>query len=244
MGEVSGQRIRIFVVDDHPVVTHGFPGVLADEHATDIAIIGTANSVEAAFAAIEAQLPDVVVSDMMFGRQPRGLDLLGSIRALPRPPAVLFYSGFPAPSFVAKALESGAAGYISKEEPDSILIEAIRKAAAGRRAFDPPMMAAARHAAQPPSERELEVIRLVAAGRSNDEIGMALSVTTRTVEGVLRRIYQRYELGGARHLAAFALEQGWLLGDHLPSVAPPDGAPRRRPMPSRRMDDRGRGGRR
>jgi DNA-binding NarL/FixJ family response regulator len=121
-------------------------------------------------------------------------------------PAVVVLSAYDYPQYADAALRLGAAGFVVKSAPLEELVDAIKRAAAGGMAFgvrpgrDRPRV----------SPRELEVVRLVVDGRSNDEVGAALGIGVKTVETHLRRLFERFEIRSRTELAARALREGWL----------------------------------
>ncbi len=109
-------------------------------------------------------------------------------------PAVVLLSSFDYPAFHAFAMERGAAGYLLKTAPVAEILDAMRIAASGRTAFTPHDLRSARSVLRSPSDRDLAVIRLLMAGRSNDQIGAELAIEPRTVESHLRRLFARYSV--------------------------------------------------
>ena len=208
--------IRVAIVDDHPVVREGTAALLAAQPG--LVIVGTAASLAEAAPLLDAARVDVLLLDIRLGSD-SGLTLLaggggadrsaeagGRATGAPRP-AVVVLTAYDYPQYAAAALRLGASGFVVKTAPVAELVEAIRSAAAGGLAFgrkpDP-------SAGAPLSHRELEVVRLVVDGRSNDEIGAELGITTKTVEGHLRRLFERLEVQSRTELATRALREGWL----------------------------------
>ncbi len=200
--------IRVAVVDDHPATAEGLASLLAA--SADIEVVGTARDIRGARDLIRATTPDVVLCDIELGGGGRGFELLEAQlpdeRAMP---AVVFFSAYDYPAFRALAMERGAAGYLVKTAPVVEILEAIRIAAAGRTTFTSHDLRAARSAPRPPSGRELEVIALIVAGRSNDEIAAQLAIETSTVESHLRRLFARYSIDNRTSLAMLAVRMGW-----------------------------------
>ncbi len=136
---------------------------------------------------------------------------LGLPREIDDPaPAILFFTSYDYPSFVRTALEGGAAGYMLKSAPIAEVVAAVRTVAAGGSMFAMRDLRRARSALRIPSDRELEVIRLVAVGRSNAEIGTALEIAERTVESHLRRLFSRYAVDSRTALTLAAVRMGWI----------------------------------
>lgn len=201
--------IRVAVVDDHPATSEGLASLLAA--SADIEVVGTARDIPGARDLIRAATPDVVLCDIDLGAGNRGFELL---EAQPPDegtmPALVFFSAYDYPAFRALALDRGAAGYLLKTAPVAEILDAIRAAAAGRTTFTSGDLRAARSALRPPSGRELDVIGLIVAGHSNDEIAAQLAIGPRTVESHLRRLFARYSVYNRTSLAMLALREGWM----------------------------------
>lgn len=201
--------IRLAVVDDHPVVSEGLASLLAA--SPDIDLVGTAGAIRAARELIRSAKPDVVLCDIELGGGERGFELLEAwLPDEEAMPAVVFFSAYDFPAFHVLAMERGAAGYLLKTAPLAEILEAIRRAAGGGTSFTSRDLRAARSAARPPSSRELEVIGLIVAGHSNDEIAAQLAMGPRTVESHLRRLFGRYSVYNRTALAMLAVREGWI----------------------------------
>ena len=199
-GPAGAGPIRVAIVDDHPVVREGTAALLGAQPG--LQIVGTAASLDEAAPLLDPARVDVLLLDIRLGAQ-SGLTLLAA--ATPRP-AVVVLTAYDYPQYAAAARRLGAAGFVVKTAPVAELVEAIRCAAAGGLAFG----CAPDAAAATLSRREREVVRLVADGRSNDEIGAALGITTKTVEGHLRRLFERLGAQSRTELATRAVREGWL----------------------------------
>lgn len=200
----SAQPIRIAIVDDHPVLREGTAALLAAQPGLEVA--GVASSLDEAEALVAASPVDVVLLDIRLGTDSGLRWLTAADSASPRP-AVIVLTSYDYPQYAEAALRLGASGFVLKTAPIAELLDAIRRAAAGGLAFvvRPGRIAAARL-----SERELDVIRLVADGRSNDEIAARLGIGPKTVESHLRRLFERFDLASRTELATRALREGWL----------------------------------
>ncbi len=194
------RRIRVAVVDDHPLVREGTAALLAAE--PDLEIVGTAGTLDEASALVASSGPDVVILDIRLG-QDSGLRLLSGGEG----PAIVVVTSYDYPQYVEAALRLGAAGFVLKTAPVAELVDAIRRAAAGGLAFGSRPRAGA---ALLLTARELEVVRLVVEGRSNDEIGVSLGIGAKTVESHLRRLFERFGAASRTELATRALREGWL----------------------------------
>ena len=195
--------IRVAIVDDHPVVREGTAALLAG--VPGLCIAGTAGSLEDAAPLLAPAAVDVLLLDIRLGSK-SGLELLGGGSARRNLPAIVVLTAYDYPQYAAAALRLGASGFVLKTAPIPELVDAIRKAAAGGLAFG------VRPVGRGPglTAREREVVALVVEGRSNDEIGAALGITSKTVEAHLRRLFDRLGLQSRTELATRALREGWL----------------------------------
>jgi len=195
--------IRLIVVDDHPVVREGTAALLAGHVGIDV--VGTAESVDQAVALIGRVDADVLLLDIRLGSD-SGLRLLGG--GTPDRPAIIVLTSYDYPQYAEAAFRLGASGFVLKTAPIAELLDAIRRVAAGGLAFSVRPRSGA--AVGRLSERELDVVRLVVDGRSNDEIAVRLGIGPKTVESHLRRIFERFDLASRTELATRALREGWL----------------------------------
>jgi DNA-binding NarL/FixJ family response regulator len=195
-------EVRVIVVDDHPVVREGTASLLAAQPG--IAVVATAGSTDEAREAIGRVEADVLLLDIRLGSD-SGLRLLGDAT---NGPAIIVLTAYDYPQYAEAALRLGASGFVLKTAPIADLLDAIHRVAAGGLAF------AVRPAAGLPgkhlSQRELDVVRLVVDGRSNDEIGARLGIGPKTVESHLRRLFERFDVASRTELATRALREGWL----------------------------------
>jgi DNA-binding NarL/FixJ family response regulator len=200
---VTGTRIRVAIVDDHPALRDGTAVLLEREGLDVIASAGTLAEARTLLSG-EAR-PDVLVLDIRLAEE-RGLELLQAGGGASDRPAIVVWTGFDIPQYASYALRAGAAGFVLKTAPLSELVEAIRVAAAGGVRFS--HMPAAEGLGLTPRERE--VVAYVVAGLGNDEIAGRLGVSARAVEGHLTRLYERHDLRSRAELVARAVQHGWL----------------------------------
>jgi DNA-binding NarL/FixJ family response regulator len=200
--------IRIAIVDDHPVLREGTAALLAAQPGLQVA--GVASSLDEAQALVASTPVDVVLLDIRLGTDsglrwltPEGQEASDRAR-----PAVVVLTSYDYPQYAEAALRLGASGFVLKTAPIAELLDAIRRAAAGGLAFGvrPGRGAAIARL----SGRELDVVRLVVDGRSNDEIASRLGIGAKTVESHLRRLFERFDLASRTELATRALREGWL----------------------------------
>jgi DNA-binding NarL/FixJ family response regulator len=215
VNEPTQAPIRVAIVDDHPVVREGTAALLAGVNG--LTVVGTAGSTEEAGPLLDPSRVDVVLLDIRLGSS-SGLKVMASgapARARsgaewagrsPSLPAMVVLTAYDYPQYVAAAMRLGAAGFVLKTAPIAELVQVIRKAAAGGVAFAvrPP------RAAPTFTARELEVVRLVVEGRSNDEIAAKLGIAAKTVEAHLGRMFERLGIVSRTELATRALREGWL----------------------------------
>ena len=204
-------RIRLAIVDDHPVVREGTAALLAAQPGFEIA--GTAGTMDEARALVRRGDVDVLLLDIRMGTE-SGLHLLtdgtggaDAVGGEPRRPAIIVLTAYDYPQYAEAALRLGAAGFVLKTAPLRELFDAIERAAGGGLAFAVRPAAGSRPRLSP---RELDVVRLVVDGLTNDEIGVALRIGARTVETHIARVFERFGVVSRTELAARALREGWL----------------------------------
>lgn len=197
--------IRLAIVDDHPATAEGLAALLSSE--AGIEVVGTAGDVSGARRLIETRRPDVILCDIELAGG-RGFELLEGPVA--DRPAIVFLTSYDYPAFHAVALDRGAAGYLLKTASLVEILRAIRSVAAGETAFRIHGLRSAHAALRQPTRRELDVIRLVAAGCSNEQIATALEIEPATVESHLRRLFGRYGAANRTELAMLAVREGWM----------------------------------
>ena len=199
------------IVDDHPVVAEGTAAVLRG--TPDLTVVGVAPSVGAATSAglFDREHVDVVLLDIRLGPE-SGLTALDGGTA--DGPAIVVLTAYDYPQYADAALRLGAAGFVLKTAPIAELTDAIRKVASGGLAFSvrPGGGTVARL-----SPREHDVVRLVAGGLTNDEIGAELGIGSKTVETHLARLFERLGVASRTELAMRAMREGWL--DVPPSIS-------------------------
>jgi DNA-binding NarL/FixJ family response regulator len=200
--------IRIAIVDDHPVLREGTAALLAAQPG--LVVAGVAGSLEEAEALVGSTTVDVVLLDIRLGSDSGLRWLTGpeSVDADRPRPAVIVLTSYDYPQYAEAALRLGASGFVLKTAPIAELLDAIRRAAAGGMAFG--IRPGRSGAVARLSERELDVVRLVIDGRSNDEIAARLGIGAKTVESHLRRLFERLDIASRTELATRALREGWL----------------------------------
>ncbi|WP_412070600.1 response regulator [Rubrivirga sp. IMCC43871] len=202
---------RVLLADDHPVWRRGVRGLLDAE--PDLDVVAEAADGEAALAVLRAGGIDVVVLDMEMPRV-TGVDVARAVRAEGLPVAVLALSSYDEPTYVAGLLAEGAAGYLTKDQPPELIVEAVRAVARGEgRWFVSPTGGGAGDVPGAGlTDREHDVLRLLARGRSNAEIAGALFVSENTVRSHLTAVYAKVGVASAREAVAWAWQTGFADG--------------------------------
>jgi len=208
--------IRVLVVDDHAVVRSGLRLLLDAED--DIETVGEAGNMQDAVLRARSLKPDVILMDVVMPGA-SGIEATPAVLKEVPEASVLVLSMQDDPSYVREAFAAGASGYVLKEAADEEVVGAVREVAAGGRYVHPTlgarMVAAeaeerARAEADPLTEREREVLRLLALGHTNQEIAKTLFLSVRTVETHRAHIMQKLRLSTRAELVRYAMEQGLL----------------------------------
>jgi DNA-binding NarL/FixJ family response regulator len=208
--------VRVVIVDDHAVVRSGLRLLLESEKGLEV--VGEAGDAREAVFETRAEKPDVVLLDVtMPGKS--GIEAIPDLLKEAPETRILVLSMQDDPSYVREAFGAGAWGYVLKEAADAEVVEAIRQVAGGEHYVHPALGArlaaadaqAARAAEEDPlSEREREVLRLLALGHTNQEIAKMLYISVRTAETHRAHIMQKLRLATRAELVRYALEAGLL----------------------------------
>jgi two-component system, NarL family, response regulator NreC len=208
--------IRIVIVDDHAVVRSGLKLLLHGQE--DLEVVGEAGDARTAVFEVRTHKPDVILMDVVM---PTGSGIEATPEVLKEAPdaKVLILSMQDDPAYVREAFGAGASGYVLKEAADAELVAAVREVAAGQRYVHPTLGARlvaaeaderARAEEDPLSEREHEILRLLALGHTNQEIASQLYLSVRTVETHRAHIMQKLRISTRAELVRYALERGVL----------------------------------
>jgi two-component system, NarL family, nitrate/nitrite response regulator NarL len=207
------ERVQVVVAEDHPIYREGLCRAL-DERA-EIEVVGEARDGRQALALLRGKRPDVALVDVRMP-EPDGIAIVEVAAAEGLATRIVLLSAFLDGALVHRALEAGAAGYLSKEERESSLIEAVLSAARGRTVVSVGLKSAAleqvrRGAASTLlSQRETEIVELLAAGKHDAEIAHDLGVGTETVRTHKKRLYGKLDVGSAAPAVAAAMRRGLL----------------------------------
>jgi two-component system, NarL family, response regulator NreC len=209
---------RVLIVDDHAVVRSGLRLVL--DAAEGVEPVGEAGTARDAIFEARSVKPDVILLDVVMPDQ-SGLEIIPTLLKENPEARVLVLSMQDDPRYVREAFGAGASGYVLKEAADSEVVAAVREVAGGGRYVHPELgarLVAAeseerRRAEEDPlSERESEVLRLLALGHTNQEIAKQLYISVRTAETHRAHIMQKLRLSSRAELVRYALERGLLEG--------------------------------
>jgi two-component system, NarL family, response regulator NreC len=201
------KTIRVVIADDHSLLRRGLRQLLEDEA---IEVVAEAGDLQAAQRYVRGHRPDVLVLDLNMPGGPT-LDAIAPIRAESPDTQIVVLTMQNEPAYARQALSAGALGYVLKEAADAELVEAVRAAAAGESYLNPRL--GAKVAAAPPpgppdglSEREVEVLRMIAFGHTNAQIAEKLYLSIRTVETHRAHIQQKLRASDRSELVRYALE--------------------------------------
>ncbi|MEQ3551684.1 response regulator transcription factor [Pseudonocardia nematodicida] len=200
--------VRVVVVDDHPVVRDGLTGMFAAE--PDIEVVGEAGGGDEAVAVVARTAPDLVLMDL---RMPdgSGVDAIRAIRKEQKSgPRILVLTTYDTDRDIRGAMEAGADGYLLKDARRADLVRAIHDVAAGRPVLTPLALAAltGRTERKSLTAREIDVLRLVADGRTNRAIAGDLGISEATVKTHLLHVYDKLEVVDRASAVRLAWEQG------------------------------------
>ncbi len=212
-------KLRIFLADDHAVVRAGLKTLV--DAQSDMTVVGEAGDGQAALEQIRDCAADVVIMDISMP-QLNGAEATAQLRQLCPDIKVLALSVHEDTGYLRKLLEAGASGYVLKRSAADTLIQAIRMVAAGGVYLDPAIagkvvgsllgkpMVVGDPAAAELSERETDVVRLIAQGYSNKEIANLLNLSVKTVETYKARAMEKIGLDSRVAIVRYALQRGWL----------------------------------
>jgi two-component system, NarL family, response regulator LiaR len=220
---MSSHNIRVLIVDDHAIVRKGIGALLATE--PDIAVVGEAVNGAEAVTQAQTLCPDVVLMDLVMPRMD-GIEATRRISALPGKLRVLVLTSFAADDKVFPAIKAGALGYLLKDSSPADLVQAIRRVYRGEPSLEPQIASKvlyelahppqARLTQDPLTERELEVLRLIAQGNSNREIADQLFITEMTVRAHVSNVLGKLHLASRTQAALYALREGLASVDDIP----------------------------
>jgi len=206
--------IKLMIVDDHPVVRDGLSSMFARD--PEFTVVGEASDGAEAVRLATSLAPDVILMDLRMAGMD-GVTAIGELARLGVPARVLVLTTYDTDSHVLPAIEAGATGYLLKDAPRDELLRAVRAAARGEVALSPSVAARLMSRLRTPapstgplSQRELEVLRLVAAGHTNREAAARLFITEATVKTHLINIYAKLDVNDRAAAVAEGYNRGLL----------------------------------
>jgi len=213
--------IRILIAEDHAIVRSGLRQILAT--TTDLVVAGEATQGGEVLEQARAGELDLVLLDMAM-RGPSGVELIRRLRAERPQLPILVLSMYNEGAIVSRALKAGAAGYVTKDSEPEVLLAAIRKVAGGGRFIDPALVETVvfadldgdRSPQKALSDRELQVLQLIAAGNALGDIALQLHVSPKTVSTHKMRLMQKLGIDNNADLIRYAVRHG--LGSGAPAA--------------------------
>ncbi len=199
--------IRLLLAEDQAMVRGALAALLGLE--TDLKVIAEAGDGEAAWTLVDAQRPDLLVTDIEMPKL-SGLELAARIQAAQLPTRVVILTTFGRAGYLRRALDAGVRGYLLKDAPSDQLADGLRQVHRGGRVIDPQLALAAWSEQDPLSERERQVLRLAGEGSSSADIGQQLHLSQGTVRNYLSEAIGK--LGASNRIEAYRLarQNGWL----------------------------------
>jgi len=208
-------HIRVVLADDHPIVRTGIRNLL--EKAPDIEVVGEAHNGDEALRFVKELTPDVLLLDMEMPAL-KGVDVARQLKGAGLPTRILALSAYDDKQYILGLLAAGAAGYLTKEEVPETIIEAVRGVARGEQGWVSRRVAAQMatwtrgeetHGTMAAlTNREMEVLQWVVAGKTNQEIGLALGISEKTVEKHLDAVFKKLGVASRVEAAVLAVKEG------------------------------------
>ena len=207
----SEQKLRVLIVDDHPLIRDGIAALLSDK--PDMELIGEADSVASAVQQFNALRPDVTLMDLQLAGG-SGIEAIAAIRREDPHAKILVLTTFAGDVRAKRALRAGAQGYLLKDKVRMDLAQEIRDVAQGSRTIDSDVaMQLAQHASdEVMSMREIQVLELVAKGKSNKQVADTLSITEGTVKNHVKTIMSKLQATDRTHAVVVAMARGIING--------------------------------
>jgi DNA-binding NarL/FixJ family response regulator len=199
--------IRVLATDDHPLLRDGIAALIGSEE--DMELIGEASNGREALDQFRKHQPDVTLMDLQMPEM-NGIDAIGAIRGEFPEARIIVLTTHPGDVQVSRAFKAGARAYLMKSELRKELLKTIRAVHAGQKRMSPEVASElAEHATDGAlTPREIEVLRLVAGGNANKEIGARLSLTEVTIKSHVKNILAKLEANDRTHAVTIALKRG------------------------------------
>lgn len=209
------EKIRIMLADDHPVARAGIRKFL--NKATDIEVIAEASDGNQAVDLVKKLVPDVLLLDIELPGI-KGVEVARELQAMGSPTKILVLSTYDDKQFIFSLLGNGAAGYLTKEEVPETIVDAVRGVARGEKGWVSRRVAAIMSAwthndevtSKSLTPRELDVLKWVVKGKTNQEIGMELGISQKTVEKHLESVFAKLKVTSRVEAAVLAVQEKWV----------------------------------
>jgi DNA-binding NarL/FixJ family response regulator len=207
--------IRIYTVDDHPLVRHGLSQIIANE--ADMEICGESEDAQGAMKGVGESSPDAIIVDISL-KGNNGLELIKNLKAIHEEIPILVFSMHDETIYAQRALRAGAKAYVMKKESPDKIVDAIRKIIKGEIYVSPSvadqvlhqMINGPKHASTSPvdrlTDRELEVVQLIGRGLSSREIAESLNLSVKTIESHRAHVKEKLSLRNATELVQFSVQ--------------------------------------
>lgn len=209
------EKIRIMLADDHPVARAGIRKFL--NKATDIEVIAEASDGNQAVDLVKKLVPDVLLLDIELPGI-KGVEVARELQAMGSPTKILVLSTYDDKQFIFGLLGNGAAGYLTKDEVPETIVEAVRGVARGEKGWVSRRVAAIMSAwthndevtSKSLTPREMDVLKWVVKGKTNQEIGMELGISQKTVEKHLESVFAKLKVTSRVEAAVLAVQEKWV----------------------------------
>jgi DNA-binding NarL/FixJ family response regulator len=207
MATTNPSPIRILLADDHPLLRDGVAGLVADQ--PDMKLVGEASNGREAIDQFRRHRPDIILLDLQMPEM-NGIDAILAIRGEFPEARIVVLTTYTGDAQILRALKGGAQAYLLKSALRRELLDTIRAVHKGQRRIPPEVAAQlAEHAADDPlTSREVEVLRLIAAGKANKLVASDLSITEETVKGHVKSILSKLGASDRTHAVTIALKRG------------------------------------
>ena len=207
------KTIRVVIADDHPVVRSGIRNLL--QNTPDIKVIGEASTGKETLTIVEEMAPDVLLLDMELPDM-KGIEVAQKLQQSGCAVKVLVLSAHDDPIYIHELLEAGAMGYLVKEEAPQMIVDAVRGIAKGEQGWVSRSIAAQMVSWMRGDEegairftaREMDVLRLVTEGKTNQNVAVILGISEKTVEKYLFAVFQKIGVGSRTEAAVYAVREG------------------------------------
>lgn len=209
------EKIRVMIADDHPIARAGIRKFL--NKATDIDVIAEADNGTEVLELAKILIPDVLLLDIELPGV-KGLEIAKELQSINSPVKILVLSTYDDKQFIFGLLGNGAAGYLTKEEVPETIVEAVRGVARGEKGWVSRRVAAIMSAwtqaddisSKNLTPRELDVLKWVVKGKTNQEIGMELGISQKTVEKHLESVFAKLKVTSRVEAAVLAVQEKWV----------------------------------